>query len=56
MSKPTEAERVAQLHAQAAADYGTPAERAARAAEASVQAVAAKAHAQQAAAAPRGRR
>ncbi|MFJ5259108.1 hypothetical protein ACIQAC_01355 [Streptomyces sp. NPDC088387] len=52
----TEEERVAELHALARRDYGTPTERAARAEAAIAQAETAKWHAKAAAEAPRGRR
>ncbi|MFH8577175.1 hypothetical protein [Streptomyces zaomyceticus] len=48
-------ETAAQLLAQAARDYGTPAERAERAAEARVQNGQARAHGNEAAGTPRGR-
>ncbi|MFD4315039.1 hypothetical protein [Streptomyces sp. NPDC058548] len=49
-------ETAAELLAQAKKDYGTPAERANRAAEARVQSGQARTHGNEAAGAPRGRR
>lgn len=55
-SEPSRAERIAALHAQCRADYGTPEQRAQRAAEAGIQSALARAHGNEAGGAFRGRR
>jgi hypothetical protein len=52
--KPPQSDAVAELHAQARADYGTPDERADRAEEVRIQSGHARAHGNEAAGTPRG--